>query len=173
MRRDANMANENITPQDLANAINDPRVKNSKPDELIPNLLYMFGISDMPAIDEDECNTIRRSYFQAYKLVKTAWTLTPNQMGAVQTMPFRLREIPEGTKLVVDVFVDKSDYEVEVFDEFITDIAAKGRTIIFTASMVPPVDITIGLKCVDVDTEETIYIDDDLLYPMDNLNAFN
>ena len=154
---------EEVTVSDIKKALNDPKIKQSKPDQLIPNLMNMFGMADLEAVDSTVCDQIRQIYFQAFKLVKDRWTELPGTNNTVQIAPFKLKEMPAGTRLVVDVFIDKSDYEVEVFEKYVTNMVARGKSLIFYAVGPLPVDITVGLKCVDALTGDPFYIPDELL----------
>ena len=157
--------NENgshVTINDIMKAMEDPLIKKSKPEQLVPNIMNMFGL-DLEAVDSTECDAIRQVYFQAFVLYKDRWTEMPGSNNTVQIAPYKLKEVPAGTRLVVDVFIDKSDYESEVFEKYITNMVARGKSLIFYAVGPLPVDLTLGLKCVDALTGEPFYIPDDLL----------
>lgn len=153
----------NLKPNDLSNALNSPSIKNSKPDQVIPNLMNMFGIDDLEPVNPDETEAIRHIYFQANTLSADKWTELPGVNNTVQIIPFKLKEVPMNARLVVDVLVDKSDYEAEVFDKYIVSMSARGKSLIFYAKASLPVDIVVGLKCVDQLTGEPIYVPDEML----------
>lgn len=153
----------NITPDKLAAAMQDPAIQRSSPDNLISNLMAMFGMEDLEAVSSEESESIRHTYFQAYKLEKDKWAELPGGAGIVQIMPYKLKELPPNGMLVADVLIDKTDFEAEVFDRYITNMSARGKAIIFYSNGFPPVDVTIGLKCVDKNTGEAIFIPDNQL----------
>lgn len=153
----------NPSMEEIAAAMSSPQIKNSKPDQLIPNLMAMFGMDGVDPVTPEQCESIRQVYFQAHKLEKDNWTPMPDGNNIIQIMPFKLVEVPAGCKLVVDVLIDKSDFEAEVFDQYITNMAARGKSLIFYAKAMLPMDITVGLKCVDEITNEPIYVPDEML----------
>lgn len=138
----------NLSIEDIKKAMTDPSVRNSKPEEMINKLRGLLGLGDLDPIDANATEEVIKTYFQAFKLEKCNWA----PMGAgtfVQTVPFKLREMPPGTRLIADVLIDQSDFEAECFDRFIRAMEVRGKTIIFNAIAEIPVDLTIGLKCVD------------------------
>ena len=138
----------NLTVEDIKKAMNDPSVRNSTPEEMINCLRGLLGLGDLDPIDADATEAVVKTYFQAFKLEHCNWA--PMGVGTyIQTVPFKLRELPPGTRLIADVLIDQSDFEAECFDRFIRTMDVRGKTIIFNANAEIPVDLTIGLKCVD------------------------
>lgn len=157
------MTNGSPSINDLKQALASPEMKNTPPDQIISSLAGMFGLTDLEAMDPEKCDEIRKVYFQAFTLKKDNWTVMPGSDNTVQIIPFKLKEFPEGTHLVADVLIDKTDYEAEVYDQYVTNIVGRGKSIIFYAVSPLPIDVTIGLKCVN-EEEEPVFIDDSLLH---------
>lgn len=142
------MSQLNITIEDVKKAMTDPAVKNARPEEMINNLRNLLGLGDLEPVDATATEEVVKTYFQAFKLEHDNWAF----MGPgsyIQTVPFKLRKLPPGTKLIADVLIDQTDFEAECFDRFIRTMDVRGKTIVFDASAEIPVNLTIGLKCVD------------------------
>lgn len=149
----------NISMEQLQQAMNDPSVRNCKPDQLINKISSMFGLGDLDPVDQSETEKVRDIYFQAFKLEADKWT----DMGKgdfVQIVPFKLKGVPEGTMLVADVLIDQSDYEAECFDQFIRNMDVRGKSMVFHSCCALPIDIVLGLKCVDIATQEPMRVPD-------------
>jgi hypothetical protein len=149
------MDEKKLSLEDVKRALEDPSVKGSSASNLIQNISNILGIQDLEAVDQSETDRVRHIYFQAIRLEADDWTDMPGtgpQKGIttyVQLAPFKLKWIPDGTSLVADVLIDKTDFEAECFDKYIQGMAVRGKNIIFYATAAIPVDIVIGLKCVD------------------------
>lgn len=167
------MSNENTSPipqentvsmADVRKALDDPKIRNSAPNELIGNLINAMGLDDIPSVDSEEAERVRHTYFQAGRLERERWTTMPGIENTVQIIPYRLKgNLPEHSHLVVDVLIDKSDYEAECFEKYVRDMTIRGSNIIFYAVAPLPCDIVVGIKCVDDETGEPIFIPDDQL----------
>lgn len=148
--------NPNVSLEDLKRAMNDPMVKNSPPDQLIANLSNVLGIADLDPVDQSEVEKVRDIYFQAFKLEAERWTPMPgngfarNVTTYVQIIPFKLKWVPDGVQLVADVLIDKTDYEEECFQNCVQGMAVRGKNMVFYSNTAIPIDITLGLKCIDV-----------------------
>lgn len=158
-----------VSLEDIKRAMNDPTVKNSAPDQLIQNLSNLLGIQDLDPVNQTETEKVRETYFQAIRLEADRWTAMPGTGRArgvttfVQLAPFKLKWIPEDTQLVADVLIDKTDFEQECFDKYIQGMAARGKNLVFYSSISLPVDIVIGLKCVD-DHGNVVYVPDECYF---------
>lgn len=158
-----------INLDDLKRAMNDPAVRSSSPDQLIQNLSNVLGIPDIDPVSQEETAKVRETYFQAFTLSADAWTSMPgngftrNVRTFVQIIPFKLKWIPEHTQLVADVLIDKTDYEEECFQNCIQGMAARGKSIIFYSNTSIPIDITLGLKCVD-ENGNIVHVPDECFY---------
>lgn len=153
----------NVSMADVRRALEDPNIWRSAPNELIGNLINAMGLEDIPCIDTDEAERIRQVYFQATRLEKDRWTQMPGIENTVQIIPYKIKgELPDGTHLVVDVLIDKSDYEAECFEKYVKNMMVRGSNIVFFAVAPLPCDIVIGIKCVDED-DEPVYIPDEML----------
>lgn len=144
-------------------ALEDPKIRKSAPNELIGNLINAMGLEDIPCIDTEEADRIRKIYFQATRLEKDRWVTMPGIENTVQIIPYRIKgELPEGTRLVVDVLIDKSDYEAECFERYVKNMMVRGSNILFFAVAPLPCDIVIGIKCVN-ENDEPVFVPDELL----------
>lgn len=169
---DNRMTNENKVPvsqdsnvslADVRRALEDPDIRKSAPNELIGNLINAMGLEDIPCIDTEEAERIRKIYFQATRLEKDRWTTMPGIENTVQIIPYKIKgDLPEGTHLVVDVLIDKSDYEAECFEKYVKNMMVRGNNIIFFAVAPLPCDIVIGIKCAD-ENDEPVYIPDEMI----------
>lgn len=140
----------------LARAMEDPSVKGAPPNELINRLQGALGVGDLEPVTPEQLASVLEIYFQAFTLERDLWvSLTPNQY--IQTKPFRLKKLPEGTHLVADVLIKDSDFEVECFDRFITKLEARGKTLVFYARASVPVDLTLALRAVD-ENDNTVQV---------------
>ena len=124
----------NVSLADVRRALEDPNIRKSAPNELIGNLINAMGLEDIPCIDTEEAERIRKIYFQATRLEKDRWTTMPGIENTVQIIPYKIKgDLPEGTHLVVDVLIDKSDYEAECFEKYVKNMMVRGNNIIFFA----------------------------------------
>lgn len=168
------MSDPKISLDDIKRAMEDPSVKNSRPDQLIQNLSNFLGIQDLDAVDQAETERVRQTYFQAIRLESDRWADMPGSGNArnvttyVQITPFKLKWIPQNTRLVADVLIDKTDFERECFDVYIQGMAARGKNIVFYSNGIIPVDIVIGLKCVDENTGDVVYVPDECYFKKKN-----
>lgn len=149
--------NKKISIEQIKAALSSPEVQNAKPEDLISTISGMFGL-DIEPLDQEEANKIRNEYFQAITLDKDEWTRLPGLRNYVQIAPFKLKEIPPSGAVVADVLIDKSDYEAECFDKYVKSMSIRGKTIVFYASSELPVNIVVGLKCVNQVTKEIIAV---------------
>lgn len=146
---------EPVTIKNIQEMMNNPNIRNSKPDQLIPNIVNALGI-DVEPVTSDEVDGIRKVYFQAAVLEEEKWAKVPGSSYYIQIVPFKLKKIPENVRIVADVMIDKSPVEVDIFNEFISSIAVSGKSIIFNAAEIPPMNLTIALKCVHNVTGEVV-----------------
>lgn len=146
---------QNISIEQIKAAMQSPEVKNARPEDLISTISGMFGL-DLDPIDQSEVEKIRDEYFQAITLDKDNWTRLPGIRNYVQISSFKLKEVPPGGAIVADVLIDKSDFEAECFDRYVKNMNIRGKTIVFYAVSELPVNIVIGLKCVNQQTKEVM-----------------
>lgn len=167
MSNDSNLPvsqDTNVSMADVRRALEDPKIQRSAPDQLIGNLINAMGLDDIPCIDTEEADRIRKIYFQAVRLEKERWTTMPGIENTVQIIPYQIKgNLPENTQLIVDVLIDKSDYEAECFEKYIRGMTVRGANIIFYAVAPLPCDIVVGIRCADIETGETVYIPDEML----------
>lgn len=157
------MPTNSISYDEIKAAMDDPSVKDADPANKLQNLSNLLGIGDVEAVDSEEAQRIRDTYFQAFVLSKDTWA--PMGPGTfIQVAPFKLKDIPSNTRLVADVLIDKSEFEAECYDRYIKNIGVSGKTLVFSATVGLPVDITIGMKCVDI-YDNPVKIDDSLFWP--------
>ena len=117
-------------------------------DEVMSRLAGL-GIKDITA---EETNEVAKTYFQAFILERELWTPMPEIFGKanfIQIKDAKITKPPVGATIVADVMIDKSDLELEAFERLVTSIEFRGRSVVFYATDISPVDITIALKCVD------------------------
>ena len=150
---------KNFTPETIKAIMKSPEMQNVKPQDLVSTLSGMFGL-DVTPISDEETARIRAIYFQVITLEKDNWTKLPGIRNYVQIAPFKLKEIPPESAMVADVLIDKSDYEAECFDKYIKNMTIRGKSIVFYSISELPIDITIGLKCVNQRTREVVPVDD-------------
>lgn len=155
---------KNITYEDVARLMNTPEMKNTAPEQLINKLAGMLGLDDIEPVSEEETARIRQEYYQVVVLSAEEWTFMPKEKKFVQIVSARLKKMPEGCHLVADILIDKSDIEEEYFNNYISGMELRGKTMVFYSDAEIPVDLTIGLKVVVNETGNTLYIPDDQLY---------
>lgn len=140
---------QNLDKNVIDEVMNDPSVKNASPEDYIHNLSHALGARGLFAMDGEEYDRVVNVYFQAFSLHHDKWT--PISPGIyAQSVTFALAEIPEKTRLIADVLIETGEIELEYYDKYVRSIGVSNGSIIFQASQPIPIDITIGLKCVDV-----------------------
>lgn len=144
------MADDTISVSDLKSLLESDTIRKSSPDTVIGNVLAALGLNIDP-IDQEEIERIRKEYFQAFTLKRDAWTPFPRGPvnEYVQLVPCKIKKIPEGGRLVADVLINKTDFEQECFDVYIQDLQIRDKSIVVYSLSPLPVDLTLGLKCVD------------------------
>lgn len=147
------MSNDKLSMDDVRSALNNPSVKKSTAEKIIPNMMSALNIGDLEPVSEEDSQEVLNTYFQGIVLETDEWTCMPGVAGSeyVQIAPFKLKTLPEGTHLVADVLIDKSEYEVECFEKYITNMEVRDKSVVFTAVGAIPIKITLGLKCVNVE----------------------
>lgn len=150
---------DQTTLNQLKAAMQDPRVRNSSPNQLIDNLAAVLGL-DLDPVSQEQSEAIRNEYFQAIRLEGERWTSMPGLNNYVQIHPFKLKQIPKDTEFVADVLIDKSDIEAEYFNRYVRNMSIRGSNIVFTSVTPIPTDIVIGLKCINSKTKETVRVPD-------------
>lgn len=148
-----------LTAENIKALMDNPELRNAKPQDLISTISGMLGL-DIAPISDEETAKIRATYFQVVTLDKDDWTKLPGIRNYVQIAPFKLKEIPPESAMVADVLIDQSDYEAECFDKYVKNMTIRGKSIVFYAVSELPVNITIGLKCVNQKTREIITVED-------------
>lgn len=158
------MDKKHVSIEDVQRLMQTPEMQNTRPEQLINKLAGMLGLDDIEPVTEEETARIRQMYYQVVVLKADEWTFMPKENQRIQIVPARLKSMPENCHLVADILIDKSDIEEQYFNEYISGMEMRGKSMIFYADADIPVDLTIGLKVVGNETGNTIYIPDDQLY---------
>lgn len=128
-----------------------PKQPEKNPNEIIDQVLSRLG-GNYIDITAEECNEVTKTYFQAFVLERELWTPMPEIFGKanfIQIKDAKITKVPAGAHIVADVLIDKSNLEAECYDRLVQSIEFRGRSVIFYATDIAPVDITIALKCLD------------------------
>lgn len=158
------MDKKHVSIEDVQRLMQTPEMQNTRPEQLINKLAGMLGLDDIEPVSGEETERIRQIYYQVIVLKADEWTFMPKENKRIQIVSARLKSMPENCHLVADILIDKSDIEEQYFNEYISGMEMRGKSMIFYADADIPVDLTIGLKVVGNETGNTIYIPDDQLY---------
>lgn len=158
------MDKKHVSIEDVQRLMQTPEMQHTRPEQLINKLTGMLGLDDIEPVSGEETARIRQMYYQVVVLKADEWTFMPKENKRIQIVSARLKTMPENCHLVADILIDKSDIEEQYFNEYISGMEMRGKSMIFYADAEIPVDLTIGLKVVANETGNVVFVPDDQLY---------
>lgn len=158
------MDKKHVSIEDVQRLMQTPEMQHTRPEQLINKLAGMLGLDDIEPVSGEETARIRQMYYQVVVLKADEWTFMPKENKRIQIVSARLKTMPENCHLVADILIDKSDIEEQYFNEYISGMEMRGKSMIFYADAEIPVDLTIGLKVVANETGNVVFVPDDQLY---------